>query len=150
MVDIEMPHEEYTKTYCPRLCPFKDKYFSTPCILKDDLEEPIIVEGRNFNCDKDCEYTAKEIKEHAEQFLNPLQKVMSVTMQPGFVQIYFSHRCCPLWAMREVYGDEWEKWFTKDVTIENGVATYPLLDPLLDLQEEVKKKLKEKKVKNND
>lgn len=147
-VDIELPHEEYTKTYCPKLCPFKDTYRDTPCILKEDLDVPIIIEGRNFQCDKDCEHTVEEIKEHARQFLNPFQEIISVVKQSGFVQIYFSHNCCPLWAMRQVYGADWQDWFSPDMSITNGVATYPLRDALGDLQDEVKKKLKEKKLKD--
>lgn len=149
MTEIELPHEEDTKRYCPRLCPYANTFGDTPCILKEDLTEPMIVEGRNFNCDMDCEHTVNDIKEHVKQFLNPLQEVISVVKQPGFFQVYFKHNLCPLWAIREIYGDTWTEWFTGEISVEDGVAKYPIKDALGDAQVEVEKKLKEKKAKDN-
>lgn len=140
-----MPHEEETKRYCPKLCPHSNHFGDTPCILKEDLDEPMIVEGRNFNCDQDCKHTVEDINAHVKQFLNPLQKVTSVTKQPGFIQVYFKHSLCPIWAFRQVYGDDWEIYFGSEIFIENEIIRYPLNDALKEAQMEIEKKLKEVK-----
>ena len=144
MTEIELPHEETKKVYCPNLCPFAGSYFDTPCILKKELTEPKIIEGRNFNSEKEITMSTNDIQEYIGSRLNPLQKIEGVVKQPNFVQVFFSHNCCPLWAMREVYGPDWQNWFSPEVRVENGQAIYPLIDHLGNVQNNFQYKLKEK------
>lgn len=142
MTEIELPHEEERKVYCPNMCPFSGTYWDTPCIFNKDLVEPKIIEGRNFVCDKDKTPTIEEISNVINSNLKSTQKMEGVIIQPGYVQTFFSNNCCPLWAMRQIYGDDWMMTFNS-CKVEGGSAVYILHDHLADINTKIQNKINE-------